>query len=354
MQGQEMTQQAALVLTEWVHTLARELYTETGEVSAQRIAAAMTRCCPEGAFSKEMIADIASAVEAVSRLCSDVPIGNGREAVQRLESALPEGLNECQKEGYFSLLLSGLSEEGNVLLHGMETIDGRELRWRLGRLLEETAERILTDMAELARSGAAGLEPVAPEPMEGGLRNQGIPILAAAVFCTEAEGLLGRTWHWPTLVGISLAAGGMFVAIKLQWERKDDRGGLPEFQMLLESWYGAILLALTAFCHQIFITGGGELDVMQELLVQREEWPVVLGWQMYGLLGHVSGYGAPGGQADPVLFQLADGLCAYQIYLESRKNPKEYGKTHAAMEKQAAGQAFWMEEQAVVKQRMRN
>lgn len=354
MQGQVMTQQAALVLTEWVHTLARELYTETGEASAQRIAAAMTRCCPEGVFSIDMIAGIASAVKAVSCLCSDVPIGNGREAVQRLESVLPEGLNECQKEGYFSLLLSGLSGEGNVLLHGMETIDGGELRRRLSRLLEETAERILTDMAELARSGAVGLEPVAPEPLEGGLQNQGIPILAAAVFCTEAEGLLGRTWHWPTLVGISLAAGGQFIAIKLQREGENDRGKLTEFQMLLGSWYEAILLALTAFCHQIFITGGGELDVMQELLVQREEWPAVLGWQMYGLLGHVSGYGVPGGQADPVLFQLADGLCAYQVYLENRKSPKEHGKAQDAMEKQAAGQAFWAAEQAVARQQVRN
>lgn len=300
MERREMTESAALVLTEWIHTLARDLNKLQAPPSPRQVAEAAVHRCPESAAD---VAGAVSAVETAKLLRPEIPIRNGVEAVLRLEQALPEGLNEMQKRGYFSLLLIGFGGGTQEL----DRAGGAELRRRLGCLLEDRANRLLAHMVELAGFGAVGLEPAAPECLEGILRGQHLPILTAAVFCTAAEGLLDRSWQWPAAVGISLAAGERLVS-----QCAPEGNDFSRFLEVQESLYGAALLAVTTLCLRVFFTSGGELEEMQKILTSPEECSDVLAQQMYGLLGHISGYCTE--QAELVLQQLSGALCAYGVY----------------------------------------
>lgn len=302
-----MTESAALVLTEWIHTLARELRRLPELSSLQQVAGAVAHRWPGAA---DGVAEAVSAAGAVERVLTEIPMRSGEEAVRRLERALPEALSETQMRGYFGLLLTGLGANAR----GLDQAGGAELRRRLGELLEEWADRLLARMTELACSGAAGLEPAEPETLEGVLEGHQMSILAAAVFCTAADGLLDGTWQWPAAVGISLATGG-----RLALQLTPDRAGFSSFCGVQESLRGASLLALVALCLQVFATSGGELEKMEEFLCSPEECPDVLARQMYGLLGHAGAYYTE--HAETALGHLSSALCAYGAYRSHEEAP---------------------------------
>lgn len=329
MERQEMTENAALVLTEWVHTLARELRRLPEPPSPQQVAGAAARRCPGAA---DGVAEAVSAAGAAERLLPELPMRSGEEAVLRLERTLPEALSETQRRGYFSLLLTGLGAD----IQGLDQAGGGELRRRLGELLEERADRLLACMTELACSGAAGLEPAKPEPLEGVLAGRQLSVLAAAVFCTAADGLLDGTWQWPAAVGVSLAAGG-----RLTLQLTSDGTGFSGFCGVQESLRGAALLALTTLCLQVFATSGGELEKMEELLRSPEECPDVLARQIYGLLGHVGAYYTE--HAETALGHLSGALHAYGAY-RGREDEPQARQAAAIPAKRFAEE--WEQEQA--------